>query len=43
VHGGICDGCHVGIPEGLLRRLHDDPETLAACDGCGRWLFIPPR
>jgi hypothetical protein len=41
VRGGICEGCHVGIPERLLRRLEDDSETLAACDGCGRWLFVP--
>lgn len=43
VRNGICEGCHVAIPERLLRRLHDDPDTLAACDGCGRWLFVPPR
>ncbi|MGH2372684.1 MAG: zinc ribbon domain-containing protein [bacterium] len=41
--GGICEGCHVAIPERLVRRLQDDPETLAACDGCGRWLYIPLR
>ncbi|MGQ0548393.1 MAG: zinc ribbon domain-containing protein [Armatimonadota bacterium] len=42
VRAGTCEGCHVAIPERLLRRLQDDPETLAACDGCGRWLYIPP-
>ena len=41
VRGGICEGCHVGIPERLLRRLEEEPETRAACDGCGRWLFVP--
>ncbi len=40
---GICEGCHMAIPDRLLRRLEDDPETLAACDGCGRLLHVPPR
>lgn len=43
VRGGVCEGCHVAVPERLVRRLQDDPETLAACDGCGRWLYIPLR
>ncbi len=43
VRGGICEGCHVAVPERLFRRLQDDPEMLAACDGCGRWLYIPSR
>lgn len=41
VHNGICDGCHVVIPDRLLRRLEEDPETQAACDGCGRLLYVP--
>jgi hypothetical protein len=40
VRGGICEGCHVTIPERVRRRLEENPETLAACDGCGRLLFI---
>jgi predicted nucleic acid-binding Zn-ribbon protein len=40
---GICEGCHVAIPAGVVRRLEDDPETLAACDGCGRLLHVPGR
>lgn len=43
VRDGICEGCHVAVPERLLKRLQDDPEMLAACDGCGRWLYIPLR
>lgn len=43
VDHGICEGCHVAIPARLLRRLEDDPETMAACDGCGRLLYVPPR
>jgi hypothetical protein len=43
VHNGICDGCHVAVPDRLVRRLEDDPETLAACDGCGRLLYVPGR
>jgi hypothetical protein len=41
VRGGICEGCHVTIPERVRRRLEEDPETLAACDGCGRLLIVP--
>ena len=43
VRGGICEGCHTVVPERVQRRLEDDPDTLAACDGCGRLLFVPPR
>lgn len=43
VRDGICGGCHVAIPDRLLRRLEDDPEILAACDGCGRLLHVPAR
>jgi predicted nucleic acid-binding Zn-ribbon protein len=41
VRGGICEACHITIPERFRRRLEDNPETLAACDGCGRLLFVP--
>lgn len=41
VRDGICEGCHVTIPERVRRRLEENPETLAACDGCGRLLIIP--
>jgi len=37
---GICDGCHVAIPEGRLQRIAGDPDALAACDGCGRLLVV---
>ncbi|MDI6772669.1 MAG: hypothetical protein QME77_08780 [bacterium] len=40
VTGGICDGCHVAIPEGRLQRIAEDPNALAACDGCGRLLVV---
>lgn len=41
VRGGICDGCHVAIPQRVVSRLQKDPDYLAACDGCGRLLVIP--
>jgi hypothetical protein len=41
VRGGICDGCHVAIPERVVSRLRNDPDHLAACDACGRLLVIP--
>lgn len=40
VTGGICEGCHVAIPAGRLQRIADDPDALAACDGCGRLLVV---
>ncbi len=40
VHGGVCDGCHVVIPERLVSRIRNDPDLLAACDGCGRLLVV---
>lgn len=40
VVGGVCQGCHVAVPERLVRRLEQDPEHLAACDGCGRLLTV---
>lgn len=43
VREGICEGCHMTIPERVVRRLEEDPEALGACDGCGRWLYIERR
>jgi hypothetical protein len=40
VHNGVCDGCHVTIPERLVSRLRQDPSLVAACDGCGRLLVV---
>ncbi len=40
VHEGVCDGCHVVIPERLVSRIKKDPDLLAACDGCGRLLVV---
>jgi predicted nucleic acid-binding Zn-ribbon protein len=40
VHGGVCDGCHVVIPARLVSRIQNDPDLLAACDGCGRLLVV---
>jgi predicted nucleic acid-binding Zn-ribbon protein len=43
VRAGVCDGCHVVVPERLYTRLERDPDLVAACDGCGRLLvFRPP-
>ncbi len=42
VRGGICDGCHVAVPERVVSRLGRDPDHLAACDGCGRVLVVLP-
>lgn len=42
VRGGVCEGCHVVVPERLVVRLQDDPALLAACDGCGRLLVVLP-
>ncbi|MDR7482672.1 MAG: hypothetical protein QN183_14095 [Armatimonadota bacterium] len=42
IRDGICEGCHVVVPERLVVRLQDDPELLATCDGCGRLLVVPP-
>ncbi len=40
VTGGICEGCHVAIPERRLQVIAGDPDALAACDGCGRLLVV---
>ncbi|MDR7556787.1 MAG: hypothetical protein QN157_14435 [Armatimonadota bacterium] len=42
VRAGVCEGCHVVVPERLVVRLQDDPALLAACDGCGRLLVVLP-
>jgi predicted nucleic acid-binding Zn-ribbon protein len=42
VRSGVCDGCHVAIPDRLVSRLERDPDLIAACDGCGRILVILP-
>lgn len=42
VRGGVCDGCHVVVPERVVSRLERDPEHLVACDGCGRLLAVVP-
>lgn len=43
VRAGVCDGCHVAVPERLSMRLERDPDLVATCDGCGRLLvFRPP-
>jgi len=42
VRGGVCDGCHVVVPERVVSRLERDPEHLVACDGCGRLLVVVP-
>jgi len=41
VRGGICEGCHITIPERFRRRLEENPDALATCDGCGRILIVP--
>lgn len=41
VRKGICEGCHVAIPEGRVRRLQDDPDLLLTCERCGRILVVP--
>jgi predicted nucleic acid-binding Zn-ribbon protein len=40
VRGGVCDGCHVAIPQRLVDRLVRDPDLIASCDGCGRILVL---
>lgn len=42
VRAGVCDGCHVAVPERLSTRLERDPDLVAACDGCGRLLVFRP-
>lgn len=37
---GICEGCHVALPEARVRRLAEEPETLLTCERCGRILVL---
>jgi predicted nucleic acid-binding Zn-ribbon protein len=37
---GICDGCHVAVPERVVSRLRRDPAGVQTCDGCGRILVV---
>lgn len=43
VRGGVCEGCHVTVPDRLLSRLERDEELVATCDGCGRLLTVQPE
>jgi predicted nucleic acid-binding Zn-ribbon protein len=38
---GVCDGCHVAVPERVVSRLRHDPDGVQTCDGCGRILVLP--
>jgi predicted nucleic acid-binding Zn-ribbon protein len=42
VRGGVCDGCHVTVPQRLRSRLERDADLVATCDGCGRLLVVLP-
>ncbi len=41
VRKGICEGCHVAIPEGRVRRLQEEEDLLLTCERCGRILVLP--
>lgn len=41
VRRGICDGCHVAIPEARVRTLREEPDVLLTCERCGRILVLP--
>jgi hypothetical protein len=41
VRKGICEGCHVAIPEGRVRRLQEEKDLLLTCERCGRILVLP--
>ena len=41
VRKGICEGCHVAIPEGRVRRLAEEEDLLLTCERCGRILVLP--
>jgi len=41
VRRGVCEGCHVAIPEGRMRRLQEEEDLLLTCEGCGRILVLP--
>lgn len=38
VVGGICEGCHVAVPEGRVADLLEE-ERIFTCEGCGRILY----
>ena len=40
VRKGICEGCHVAIPEGRVRRLQEEEDLLLTCERCGRILVL---
>lgn len=39
---GICEGCHVKIPDRLHADLHEN-DVLRTCEECGRILYAPRR
>jgi len=41
VRRGICENCHVAIPEGRVRQLAEDAELVLTCERCGRILVLP--
>ncbi len=41
VRNGVCEGCHVAIPEGRVRRLQEEEDLLLTCERCGRILVLP--
>lgn len=41
VRRGVCEGCHVAIPEGRVRQLEEEEDLLLTCEGCGRILVLP--
>lgn len=41
VRRGICEGCHVAIPEGRVRQLAEDADLIVTCERCGRILVYP--
>ncbi len=41
VRRGICENCHVAIPEGRVRQLDEDAELVLTCERCGRILVLP--
>lgn len=40
VRRGVCEGCHVAVPEGRVRRLQEEEDLLLTCEGCGRILVL---
>jgi len=41
VRRGVCEGCHVAIPEGRVRRLQEEEDLILTCERCGRILVLP--